>query len=234
MVKARQDCPTRNNRRTSLAAALALLARDASAANVGDPPRNLSAYPVIGQATLNWDAPTSGTPTGYRIQQRVSWGEWTNLVDDTTTRREYVDTSIEHNTSYPYRIRVIYSNGTSGPSNAVKSRSPKNEAPPKPHSIRLNKLSNNVSIRWKVSRKNGYNGIEKIEIKRRVSGDDPPGQYTTLATITTKANVRPPSGVSASYTDTATQSGKTYLYRPYATNSAGASRRTRFKPVTIP
>ena len=53
MVKARQDCPTRNNRRTSLAAALALLARDASAANVGDPPRNLSAYPVIGQATLN-------------------------------------------------------------------------------------------------------------------------------------------------------------------------------------
>lgn len=144
MVKARQDCPTRNNRRTSLAAALALLARDASTANVGDPPRNLSAYPVIGQATLNWDAPTSGTPTGYRIQQRVSWGEWTNLVDDTTTGREYVDTSIEHNTSYPYRIRVIYSNGTSGPSNAVKSRSPKNEAPPKPHSIRLGHLLQSV------------------------------------------------------------------------------------------
>ena len=72
MVKARQDCPTRNNRRTSLAAALALLARDASAANVGDPPRNLSAYPVIGQATLNWDAPTSGTPTGYLCYQEMS------------------------------------------------------------------------------------------------------------------------------------------------------------------
>ena len=203
---------------------------------MGDPPRNLSAYPVIGQATLNWDAPTSGTPTGYRIQQRVSWGEWTNLVDDTTTGREYVDTSIEHNTSYPYRIRVIYSNGTSGPSNAVKSRSPENEAPPKPHSIRLNKLSNNnVSVRWKVSRKNGYNGIEKIEIKRRVSGDDPPGQYTTLATITTKANVSPPQRrLRLIYRHCDPVSGKTYLYRPYATNSAGASRRTRFKPVTIP
>ena len=51
MVKARQDCPTRNYLRTSLAAALALLAWDASAANVGDPPRNLSAYPVIGQVS---------------------------------------------------------------------------------------------------------------------------------------------------------------------------------------
>ena len=66
-----------------------MLARDASAANVGDPPRNLSAYPVIGQATLNWDAPTSGTPTGYRIQQRVSWGEWTNLVGWSKNRPEF-------------------------------------------------------------------------------------------------------------------------------------------------
>ena len=71
---------------------------------MGDPPRNLSAYPVIGQATLNWDAPTSGTPTGYRIQQRVSWGEWNNLVDDTTTGREYVDTSIEHNLPHPRHL----------------------------------------------------------------------------------------------------------------------------------
>ena len=90
---------------------MALLARDTSPANVGDSPRNLSAYPVIGQATLNRDASTYGTPMGCRFQQRVSWGEWTNRVEDTTTGREYVDTSIEHNTSYSYRIRVIYAEG---------------------------------------------------------------------------------------------------------------------------
>ena len=70
---------------------------------------------VLVMDNLNWDAPTSGTPTGYRIQQRVSWGEWTNLVDDTTTGREYVDTSIEHNTSYPYRIASSTPTGPVGP-----------------------------------------------------------------------------------------------------------------------
>jgi hypothetical protein len=91
-------------------------------------------------------------------------------------------------------------------------------------------------VKWRVNRKRSYQGITRIEIHRRVAGDDALGVYTMAKTIdqTYLANLRPEPDADAEWTDTSITSGKTYLYRLYAFNKLGSSGGTPFKKIAIP
>ncbi len=80
--------------------------------SVYNPPQNLVGIPGNGQVTLNWQAPVSGTPTGYKIYRNGS-------LLTTVTGLTHNDTSVVNETTYNYYVRAAYSGGDSDPSNTV-------------------------------------------------------------------------------------------------------------------
>jgi multisubunit Na+/H+ antiporter MnhC subunit len=78
------------------------------------PPQNLSATPGNGFVNLAWQAPVSGTPTGYRIYRQSS-------LLTTVTALTYTDNAVVNETTYSYYVVAVYSGGVSDPSNTVQA-----------------------------------------------------------------------------------------------------------------
>ncbi len=78
------------------------------------PPRNLSAVAGNGYVNLTWQAPLTGTPTGYRIYRDGS-------LLTTVTGLSYADNAVVNETTYSYYLIAVYSGGTSDPSNTVNA-----------------------------------------------------------------------------------------------------------------
>jgi len=78
------------------------------------PPRNLSATPGNGYVNLSWEAPLSGTPTGYRIYRDGS-------LLTTVTGLTHTDNTVVNETTYSYYVVAAYSDGVSDPSNTVQA-----------------------------------------------------------------------------------------------------------------
>ncbi len=78
------------------------------------PPRNLTAAPGNGYVTLNWQAPLTGTPTGYRIYRDG------NLLT-TVTGLTYTDNAVVNETTYSYYLVAVYSGGVSDPTDTVQA-----------------------------------------------------------------------------------------------------------------
>ncbi len=76
------------------------------------PPRNLTATSGNAVVNLAWQAPASGTPTGYRIYRDG------NLLT-TVTGLTYTDSAVVNETTYSYYVTAVYSGGVSDPSNTV-------------------------------------------------------------------------------------------------------------------
>lgn len=70
------------------------------------PPQNLSATTANQSVTLNWSAPGSGTPTGYKIFRNG------NLLT-TVTGLSYTDQGLSNGTTYSYYLKAVYSDGES-------------------------------------------------------------------------------------------------------------------------
>ncbi len=77
------------------------------------PPQNLSATPGNGYVELTWQAPLTGTPTGYRIYRNGS-------LLTTVTGLTHTDDTVVNETTYSYYVTAIYSGGDSDPSNTVQ------------------------------------------------------------------------------------------------------------------
>ncbi len=78
------------------------------------PPQNLEATVAHHLVQLNWDAPSSGSPTGYRI--------FRNSIQITqTTSLSYTDNNVTNNLSYTYYVLAVYGSSTSDPSNSVNA-----------------------------------------------------------------------------------------------------------------
>ncbi|MEF3694847.1 MAG: C25 family cysteine peptidase [Candidatus Cloacimonadota bacterium] len=71
-----------------------------------NPPQNLSAMPGNNSITLSWQAPASGTPTGYKIFKNSS-------LLTTVTALTYTDNAVVNGTSYSYYLKAVYSGGES-------------------------------------------------------------------------------------------------------------------------
>jgi hypothetical protein len=75
-------------------------------------PRNLTVSNITNEgATVAWEAPVSGTPTGYKYQYMPEGGSWTTLT--TTTALSAPLTGLTANTNYTFQVQAIYSDGES-------------------------------------------------------------------------------------------------------------------------
>ncbi|MDZ4183190.1 MAG: C25 family cysteine peptidase, partial [Candidatus Cloacimonadaceae bacterium] len=82
--------------------------------NPYNPPQNLSAAPGNGFVNLAWQAPVSGTPTGYKIFRNSS-------LLSTVTGLAYTDNSVVNETTYSYYLTAVYSGGESDPTPTVQA-----------------------------------------------------------------------------------------------------------------
>lgn len=78
------------------------------------PPRNLAATPGNGFVNLSWQAPETGTPTGYKIFRNSS-------LLTTVTGLSYTDNAVVNETTYGYYLKAVYSGGESDPTSTVNA-----------------------------------------------------------------------------------------------------------------
>ncbi|HNX00820.1 MAG TPA: choice-of-anchor D domain-containing protein, partial [Candidatus Cloacimonadota bacterium] len=76
------------------------------------PPQNLVAAAGNGLVNLSWQAPATGTPTGYKIYKNSS-------LLTTVTGLTYTDTAVVNGTTYSYYLIAAYSGGNSDPTATV-------------------------------------------------------------------------------------------------------------------
>lgn len=79
-----------------------------------NPPRSLTAIPGNGFVNLAWQAPSSGTPTGYKIFRNSS-------LLTTVTGLSYTDNAVVNETTYGYYLKAVYSGGESDPTSTVNA-----------------------------------------------------------------------------------------------------------------
>ncbi|MDH3341976.1 MAG: fibronectin type III domain-containing protein, partial [Nitrosopumilus sp.] len=94
-----------------------------SAITLPTQPRNLSAVASSSQVQLTWNAPSSdgnSKITGYKIEVKKDSGSYSILESNTkSTSTSYVDSNVQINSKYIYRVSAINSVGTSIPSSEV-------------------------------------------------------------------------------------------------------------------
>ena len=78
-------------------------------------PRNLAVSDITAsQATVSWEAPATGTPTGYQFQIKVSGEEWPTSWINAENNLSVEPTGLTASTDYVVRVRAIYAEGESG------------------------------------------------------------------------------------------------------------------------
>ena len=76
------------------------------------PPRELTASATHGSVTLTWQAPITGTPTGYKVYKN-------NTALTTVTGLTYTDTAVTDGTTYSYKVTALYGSDESDPTATV-------------------------------------------------------------------------------------------------------------------
>ena len=96
-----------------------------SSETVPSVPRNLNAVATSSQISLTWNDPSSdgnSKITGYKVEVKKNSGSYTTLASSTTSR-SYVDSNVDLNSTYTYRVSAINSEGTG--TGATDSATPK-------------------------------------------------------------------------------------------------------------
>lgn len=78
------------------------------------PPQNLAAAAGNGVVNLSWQAPATGSPTGYKIFKD-------SALLTTITTLSYSDTAVTNGTSYGYYLKAVYSGGESDATSTVSA-----------------------------------------------------------------------------------------------------------------
>jgi len=76
------------------------------------PPQNLSASAGNGFVNLSWQAPASGTPTGYKLYKD-------SVLLATLSGLSYTDSAVINGTTYSYYLIAVYSDGESAATTSV-------------------------------------------------------------------------------------------------------------------
>ncbi|GAB1365974.1 hypothetical protein MASR1M36_08450 [Candidatus Cloacimonadaceae bacterium] len=79
-----------------------------------NPPQNLIAAPGNGVVNLSWQAPNTGTPTGYKIFKNSS-------LLTTVSGLNYSDSAVTNGSTYSYYLKAVYSGGESDPTATVNA-----------------------------------------------------------------------------------------------------------------
>ncbi len=82
--------------------------------SVYNPPQNLAATAGNGVVHLTWQAPVSGSPTGYKVFRN-------SVYLTTATGLSYDDNAVVNGTTYSYYLTAVYSGGESDPTSTVQA-----------------------------------------------------------------------------------------------------------------
>ena len=78
-------------------------------------PHNIQVSDITAsQATVSWEAPATGTPTGYEYQIKVSGNEWPTSWTSAGNNLSVEPTGLTASTDYVVRVRATYAEGESG------------------------------------------------------------------------------------------------------------------------
>ncbi len=92
-----------------------------TAPSIYNPPQNFTATTSNATVILNWQAPATGTPTGYKIFKNSS-------LLTTVSSLTYTDLAVTNGTTYSYYLKAVYSGGESDPT-TILSATPNPIAP---------------------------------------------------------------------------------------------------------
>ena len=170
------------------------------------------------QATVSWTAPTyvgSGI-TGYKIQQVVSGGNWTNEQSTGSTSTSFVVTGLTNGTEYFFRVAAVTAAGTGPyPSLGPFSSGIPATAPGAPTSLVATPGNGQISISFTAG---ATNGTAITNYQYSTDGTT----YTAFATPITTSPV----------TVTGLTNGQSYTIRLKAVNAAGVSTAATASAVT--
>ena len=79
-----------------------------------NPPQNFTAVGGNGYVSLSWQAPLSGSPTGYKVFRNGS-------LLTSVTALSYTDGNVLNETTYTYYLKAVYSGGESDPTQIVNA-----------------------------------------------------------------------------------------------------------------
>ncbi len=146
------------------------------------PPQNLTASPSHQSVLLSWQAPASGSPTGYKIFKN-------SALLTTVATLSYMDYAVTNGTSYSYYLKAVYSGGESDATTSVAA-TPNAIAPTNLTAVAGNNV---INLSWTAATGRGDDRtISNYRIYRNGSA------LTTTAGTT--------------YQDTGVTNGTTYSY----------------------
>jgi hypothetical protein len=177
-------------------------------------PRNLSAAPGNGRASLSWNPPASdggAAITDYVVQyRRDGTNQWQRFGDGTSTGTSATVTGLSNGTRYEFRVAAKNSAGT-GRFSATASATPSGGAstPGEPRNLAASPGNQQVALSWSAPASDGGASITDYVVQYRRSGS---GNWQTFQ-----------DGASASTSATVTglTNGTDYQFRVAAKNSAG-------------
>ncbi len=167
-------------------------------------PTGLAAVGGAQQITLSWAAVSAAT--GYAVERAaVVAGPFVRIAS--VASPGYVNTGLNADTLYFYRVLASNANGDSAPSAVVSARTDAGAPqPPAAPTLGASAGDGRVTLNWSAAaRASGYT------VQRAPAGST---SFTTLASV---------AGTQTSYVDTAVVNGTAYSYRVLATNSAGST-----------
>ena len=188
-------------------------------------PTGLTSAVTHDMVTLSWDDPQDDFITGYRVlrlnRAEDDLGEFHIHVSSTgSAATSYLDSDVEPETRYVYRIRALNAQGESprsGYTDADTPAAPEAPAPAAPANLFTAATHDQVLLNWEDP------GDDSITGYRILRGPDT-GSLTTLVEDTGSA--------STSYTDDSVEPETTYVYALRARNSSGESGRSETARVT--
>ncbi len=174
------------------------------AAEILLPPQNLTAEASHRSVKLDWEAPATGTPSGYKIYRN-------NFALTTVTNLSYTDTAVTNGSTYSYKITALYDGEESEASNTV-SATPNIYAPT---NLTADGGNGVVMLSWNATQ--GREADETPELGEKSRAISSYRIYRDGSALTTVTGT--------SYNDTDVSNGTTYSYHVTTiySNPAGES-----------
>ncbi len=196
-------------------------------AYVFNPPTNFNALAGHELATLTWAAPTSGTPTGYKVYRNNTL--LTTLAASVLT---YTNTGLSYSTTYEYWVTATYSNPT-GESAATAHITVILETPPMNPPTNLSAVQtawNVVTLTWQLPEEIIPGAVKRYEGLFRDRSLAGVKIYRNSSLLETIANI-----TAVQFADSSVVPG-TYLYQVtcFYTNPVGESAFSNDASITIP
>ncbi|WP_036222887.1 fibronectin type III domain-containing protein [Mesoaciditoga lauensis] len=171
-------------------------------------PIGLKAFTLTsGSIKIQW-TPTSNNQLGFHIYRSKTYsGTYTNVADANPSQDSYVNTNLNYNSTYYYKVTAFNLAGES-PSSGVASATTLQQVPFNPYDLRVTSIStDSMTLQWKPGSNNevGYKVYRSSTSK---------GSFTQIATLDYN---------HVSYTDRGINPENNYYYRVIAYNYVGNS-----------